>query len=128
MQALASKQLSVLLGLSMRNQILRMRERKEQTVTDIEFKAWPKIARLNRRMIITEKIDGTNAAVIVTEGGQVYAQSRTRLITPGKTTDNFGFAAWVEQNKVFLAERLGPGYHYGEWWGVGIQRGYGLRE
>ncbi len=23
---------------------------------------------------------------------------------------------------------LGEGYHYGEWWGRGIQRGYGLEE
>lgn len=23
---------------------------------------------------------------------------------------------------------LGRGYHYGEWWGRGIQRGYGLKE
>ena len=33
----------------------------------IEFKEFPKIARLNREVIVTEKIDGTNAAVIVTE-------------------------------------------------------------
>ncbi len=45
-----------------------------------EFKAWPKIARLNRDMVITEKIDGTNACVIVTDDGSVHAQSRTRLI------------------------------------------------
>ena len=25
-------------------------------------------------------------------------------------------------------ETLGVGYHYGEWWGQGIQRGYGLKE
>lgn len=24
--------------------------------------------------------------------------------------------------------KLGKGYHYGEWWGKGIQRGYGLEE
>jgi hypothetical protein len=24
--------------------------------------------------------------------------------------------------------KLGPGYHYGEFWGKGIQRGYGLQE
>lgn len=29
----------------------------------IEFKAWPKIPRLFRDVIITEKIDGTNAAI-----------------------------------------------------------------
>ncbi len=89
-----------------------------------EFKPWPKIPRLNREMIITEKIDGTNAAVIVTEDGEVGAQSRNRLITP--ESDNFGFAKWVYDNAIPLADTLGPGYHYGEWWGSGIQRGYGL--
>lgn len=58
---------------------------------------------------------------------KVYAGSRTRLIKPGKTTDNFGFAAWVWENASQLV-RLGPGRHFGEWWGKGIQRGYGLSE
>lgn len=91
----------------------------------IEFKAWPKIGRLRRGVTLTEKIDGTNACVIVTEDGRVAAQSRTRLITP--EADNFGFARWVEEHKEELAA-LGPGYHYGEWWGLGIQRTYGLTE
>jgi hypothetical protein len=92
----------------------------------IEFKAWPKIARLNRDIYITEKIDGTNAAVIVTENGEVAAQSRSRVITP--EDDNFGFAAWVQKNATALAEVLGEGYHFGEWWGGGIQRKYGLEK
>jgi hypothetical protein len=33
----------------------------------------------------------------------------------------------VSDNADELA-KLGPGYHYGEWWGYGIQRGYGLPE
>jgi len=91
----------------------------------MEFKAWPKIPRWNREITITEKIDGTNACVIVTEDGEVGAQSRKRIITPGN--DNFGFAGWVKQHETELLE-LGPGYHYGEWYGLGIQRGYGLTE
>lgn len=87
-----------------------------------EFQAWPKIARLNRGMVMTEKIDGTNAAIGVTEDGEVYAQSRTRLITP--EDDNFGFAAWVRDRAEAARVLLGPGIHYGEWWGKGIQRGY----
>lgn len=90
-----------------------------------EFQPWPKIARLSRPVIVTEKLDGTNAAVVITEDGDIYAQSRTRIIVPGD--DNFGFAAWVEANKEQLRE-LGPGRHFGEWWGKGIQRGYGLEE
>lgn len=92
-----------------------------------EFKEFPKIPRLTREIIITEKIDGTNALVYVAEDGtnQVYAGSRNRWITPGK--DNFGFAQWVQQNQAELS-LLGPGYHYGEWWGRGIGRGYDLDE
>lgn len=93
-------------------------------MVEIEFEAWPKIARLNRQMQISEKIDGTNAAVIVTDDGRVAAQSRKRLITP--QDDNFGFARWVQENAETLAATLGPGRHFGEWWGSGIQRGYGL--
>lgn len=93
-------------------------------MTEVTFEAWPKIARLNRTMQISEKIDGTNAAVIVTEDGRVAAQSRTRLITPEQ--DNFGFARWVQDNAYELSEALGKGRHFGEWWGSGIQRGYGL--
>lgn len=92
---------------------------------EITFEAFPKIGRLKRTVVITEKIDGTNAQIIVTEDGQIGAASRTRLITP--EDDNFGFAAWVAANKDGLL-RLGPGRHFGEWWGAGIQRRYDLTE
>lgn len=90
----------------------------------LEFREWPKMARLNREVVITEKIDGTNACVILGENGEFAAQSRKQLITPDN--DNFGFAKWVWGNVGHLQAALGPGYHYGEWWGSGIQRGYGL--
>ena len=92
------------------------------------FKAWPKIVRVENRRppIFTEKIDGTNACVIVTESGDLFCQSRTRLITP--EDDNFGFAGWAYENRDFLVNTLGEGYHFGEWWGRGIQRTYGLQE
>jgi len=51
--------------------------------------------------------------------------SRTRWITP--EDDNFGFAKWAHANREELLQ-LGPGSHFGEWWGQGIQRGYGLKE
>jgi hypothetical protein len=88
----------------------------------IQFKAFAKIPRLNRRIVITEKIDGTNGCVIVTEDGRVAAASRSRLLT--LQNDHFDFAKWVEENKDELLN-LGAGYHYGEWWGQGINRGYG---
>lgn len=110
----------------------------------LEFKAWPKTPRLNRVVVVTEKIDGTNAAVIIqpvdnvldgdfdliviADDGQKYAigaQSRNRLITPAQ--DNHGFAAWVWSRAADLVRLLGPGYHYGEWWGHGVtKRNYGL--
>lgn len=89
----------------------------------MEFQAFPKLHRLNGPVIVTEKIDGTNGCIII-ENGEIAAQSRTRIITPEK--DNFGFARWVHVNQDVLIELLGEGRHYGEWWGKGIQRGYGL--
>jgi hypothetical protein len=152
----------------------------------MEFSAWPKTPRLfprpDKPVVITEKIDGTNAAIVIEahdwgftrdpwniavtafrdsaglyeldedrptwadtplskvvavvnlssqEGSQtvvkqhwVGAQSRTRLITPGD--DNHGFAQWVSENAATLVRDLGPGRHYGEWWGRGVNRNYGL--
>ena len=90
-----------------------------------EFSEFPKMARLSRECIITEKIDGTNAQIYITDDGQFYTGSRNRWITP--ESDNFGFAAWAHENKEELM-KLGPGRHFGEWWGRGIQRNYGLED
>jgi len=109
------------------------------------FEEFPKIPRLFRDCTITEKIDGTNAQVAiyhskdpdkptqnplavwcVGEGEMIlymFAGSRKRWIAIGD--DNFGFANWVQENSADLFD-LGPGRHYGEWWGQGIQRKYGL--
>ena len=112
------------------------------------FQAFPKLSRIMRGCVITEKLDGTNAQVYIVdpstlEGEEyedvaqtvpvltvgvysIYVGSRTRLITPGKKTDNYGFAQWVSDHPDLV--ELGPGRHFGEWWGQGIQRGYGLDE
>lgn len=110
-----------------------------------EFKPFPKMARLSRECIVTEKIDGTNAQLLIEElasdeplpahslgvfdhDGKLHymaAGSRTRWITP--EGDNAGFAAWVARNFDEL-KTLGPGRHFGEWWGQGIQRKYGMTE
>lgn len=107
----------------------------------MEFKPWPKIVRVEnrRKPFFTEKIDGTNACVVIsfedpdentvyshiTEVGviSVWAQSRNRFIKP--ESDNFGFAGWVQKNGADLIA-LGEGHHFGEWWGLGIGRGYGM--
>lgn len=90
-----------------------------------DFIPFPKIPRLKRGCVITEKLDGTNAQVVVGEDGTVRAGSRNRWITP--EDDNYGFAGWVKRNEDEL-RNLGVGQHFGEWWGNGIQRGYGLKE
>jgi hypothetical protein len=91
----------------------------------IEFEGFGKIARLSRECVITEKIDGTNAQICITEDGQFLTGSRTRWITP--EDDNFGFSKWAHEHKGELMG-LGVGRHFGEWWGAGIQRGYGQKE
>jgi hypothetical protein len=94
--------------------------------TNEEFKAFPSIPRLFRDIIVTEKIDGTNAQITITPDDRVLVGSRSRLITP--EDDNFGFAKWVKANEEELRVGLGYGTHYGEWYGRGIQRGYGLAD
>ena len=113
-----------------------------------DFTYYPKTPRLSSGYIITEKLDGSHAAVVIEEypwtspqplAGResvawvdtfptgrfnLYAQSRNRFVTP--QSDNFGFAAWVRESAEELVQTLGAGYHVGEWWGHGIQRGYGL--
>ena len=91
----------------------------------MEFQDFPKMARLSRECIITEKLDGTNAQIAIGENGEFFVGSRTRWITPEQ--DNYGFAKWAYEHKSELL-LLGPGRHFGEWWGHGIQRGYGLTE
>jgi len=116
----------------------------------MKFEEFGKIPRLNRTITITEKIDGTNGLVHVepivklgdttlyptgfqeamsvakTDEYWIFAGSRTRWVTPGKQ-DNHGFAGWVRDNATELV-KLGPGRHFGEWWGGSIQRGYGVKD
>ena len=115
-----------------------------------KFEPFPKVPRLSRECVITEKIDGTNAsvwiidvnppvgesmivvpmdAITVNVNGHevaVVAGSRNRFITPNK--DNLCFARWVHTHAEELVMELGYGTHFGEWWGSGIQRGYGLEK
>ena len=92
-----------------------------------EFRSFNKIQRLNRTCLVTEKLDGTNGVIWINPDNptELHAGSRNRWLSEG--ADNYGFYIWVQQNKPELL-KLGPGYHYGEWWGVGIQRGYALSE
>jgi len=114
----------------------------------VNFEGFGKIARLNRECVVTEKIDGTNAQILIllraeTKDWDQYppqfllagnsdmvmlAGSRTKFLSIStKNGDNYGFGRWVYENNEELF-KLGPGRHFGEWWGKGIQRGYGLEE
>jgi hypothetical protein len=88
-----------------------------------EFMPFPKIARYSRLVWISEKIDGTNAQILNGEDGEFQVGSRNRWLSPDD--DNYGFARWAYAHKAEL-QTLGPGRHFGEWWGNGINRGYGL--
>lgn len=98
------------------------------------FEPYGKTPRWRSQVVVTEKIDGTNSLIYIHEDPAMpmIVGSRNRWITPGKDAsgrplDNYGFAEWAYNNEEKL-RRLGPGKHYGEWWGVGIGRGYGLTE
>jgi len=118
-----------------------------------EFRNYGKIPRwVNEHVWVSEKIDGSNSCVVIEklttaevtyfwgiqapdavkflyfkdEAYVVRAQSRNKFITPGKGKDNFGFAQYVLDNADALVSVLGVGYHYGEYYGSGIQSGYGL--
>jgi hypothetical protein len=113
-------------------------------MTNVEFTEWAKTARFFRDMVVTEKIDGTNAAIRILPASAVsdddpncifkndeaalFAQSRTRLITPAPGKDNYDFAKYAAENAETLIRDLGFGIHFGEWWGKGIQREYGATE
>ena len=91
----------------------------------MEFQPYPKTPRLFRDIVITEKIDGTNWCIYIWEDWEFMAWSRTRWITP--ENDNFWFAQWAYDNKEDLM-KLWVWFHYGEWYGRGIQRSYNLKE
>jgi hypothetical protein len=94
----------------------------------MEFRSFNKIARFSREMIVTEKIDGTNGIIAIGENGEFQIGSRNKWLTDelgNIQSDNAGFAQWAIKNRDSLMA-LGAGYHYGEWWGSGIQRGYDL--
>ncbi len=85
----------------------------------------------------TVKLHGTNASLVFLPSGEIFPQSRNRVLSI--TSDNAGFAAFV--NAVgrpvwdnFLSSlkrelKLGDDKNiivYGEWCGEGIQRGVGI--
>jgi len=115
----------------------------------MKFVDFKKIPRLSRDIIVTEKLDGSNGQIYIAKEEELtslddyffieehllarkdnllmFAGSRNRWLQIGKQTDNMAFASWVKENAEELFQ-LGEGRHFGEWYGKGIQRGYGLEE
>jgi hypothetical protein len=108
----------------------------EQENAFVGFKSIP---RLSRNCVVTEKIDGANTQILIAPekwiDGKAEGQadpktsvfligSRSRYIT--SKMDVHGFATWAEKHREELVLGLGYGRHFGEWWGSGINRGYGL--
>jgi hypothetical protein len=105
------------------------------------FEPFPQLTRFSHDWAVTEKIDGTNASVVIAPVTPdnadtvldtlgpigIWACSRSRLLGTTKEADNYGFAKWVQRNAEDLFA-LGEGRHFGEWCGNGIQRGYSLAE
>src|SRR3990167_5200401 len=102
----------------------------QQAILEPEFIGFQKIPRLSRSIIITEKIDGSNGQILVTNDAEVWIGSRSHwLWHTGQELpkdDNYGFARWCSERIDEIKVLLGPGSHYGEFWGSGINRGYSL--
>lgn len=104
----------------------------------MSYPSFPSIERLeNLYCHITEKVDGTNGLIKISR--YVCFGSRNRYITP--EDDNNGFAKFFSkyQKELFSVFNTidkeyppngidAPLNIYGEWFGKGIQRGYGLAE
>lgn len=68
------------------------------------FVGFPKIPRLKRHIFVTEKIDGTNAQVVVLEDGRVLAGSRNRWIRWGPGIQR-GYGIPAKRFSLFNATR-----------------------
>ena len=90
----------------------------------------------------TVKTHGTNASIVIGPDGEIYAQSKSNIITPQK--DNAGFAQFVharmsdikmlmdrlKEHLVYEDDVYSDSYItvYGEWIGQGIQKGVAVSE
>lgn len=94
-------------------------------------KAYPELLNGNSKVEYKSKIKlhGSNAAIRIFSTGEVVVQSRTTIITP--TSDNVGFAKWVENNQKIWSELRFNFTNkpndsviiFGEFCGKGIQAG-----
>jgi hypothetical protein len=105
------------------------------------FRSFSSIPRWSKGVAVSEKIDGTNAQIHIVQYGDeefdfdghawlaiaknferdqyMLVASRNKYIMLDQ--DNQGFGNWCLANVAELW-KLGPGRHYGEWAGPGIQK------
>lgn len=84
----------------------------------------------------TVKLHGTNSCIgLNVNTGELFTQSRERIITPGD--DNYGFSSWANNSlsvKALLSYVLSSFdvketvHIYGEWAGTGIQKNVGIAQ
>lgn len=84
-----------------------------------EWTGFPKIARLNRDCVVTEKVDGTNAAILI-QSGRLRVYSKSEELTG--SIDSYGFYAWVMERKRAILDTFEDGLLRGEFAGPGINR------
>lgn len=104
------------------------------------YNSFPSIERLeNIYCVISEKIDGTNGLIEINETNVRFG-SRNRYIS--FSDDNAGFANFFRHYEARFedvakdiitkepesSDESYPLRIYGEWFGCGIQRGYGLKD
>jgi len=82
-----------------------------------QYVDFQKIARLRRMMTITEKLDGANVKIEVDRYQNINVGGHNGPLT--LDFDPQGFARWAYDHTDEL-RTLGPGRHFGEWWGPGI--------
>jgi len=107
-------------------------EIKPNTTTGNAFHYKYDLETINHNYVVSGVVvHNSNGLIYIDENNNIFAGSRNKWlwgsIQDEIHNDNHGFAQWVKENQIELL-KLGKGYHYGEWWGKGIQRGYRLEE
>lgn len=70
------------------------------------------------------KLHGTNCAVQIGDNHEIFAQSRTTLLTP--EADYKGFATWVHARAEFWRAKQPGMVVFGEWCGPGVEKGMAI--
>lgn len=90
---------------------------------EIKKTLYPKTKRAgsdNEKVVITEKLDGSNLGLFKLNGKLIVAQRNWVFTYPNKNIDYYGLKDWLDENNEHLLENLheGSGF-FGEWIGMG---------